>query len=189
MARSGEVADGLLEALRQADPAAHAELWDQFSGRIHAYAARRLRGQPELAEDVLMQTFADAARSIRHFDPQKSPFAAWLFGIARRHIQLELRTRGRRVPTVGLAESSGLSESTDGSDALTDRVHAQRQIALLRTCLSDAEMEGLILHHVHEFSVEEMRRIMGRSARAVNSLLHRARRKARERLARDEREC
>ncbi len=51
--------------------------------------------------------------------------------------------------------------------------------------LSEAEMEALTLHYAHDFSEREISRIVGRSERAVHSLLHRAKQKARERLVRD----
>jgi DNA-directed RNA polymerase specialized sigma24 family protein len=41
----------------------------------------------------------------------------------------------------------------------------------------------LVLSSIEELSVKEIGRVVGRSERAVHSLLHRAKAKARERLA------
>ena len=46
-------------------------------------------------------------------------------------------------------------------------------------------MEVLVLHYVHQLSVAEIGVILKRSGRAVESLLHRAKPKARERLSED----
>ncbi|UCC67039.1 MAG: sigma-70 region 4 domain-containing protein, partial [Armatimonadota bacterium] len=54
--------------------------------------------------------------------------------------------------------------------------------ACVNKALSDAEMEVLVLHCIEGFSTGEIAGVVGRSPRAVNSLLHRARKKARERL-------
>jgi DNA-directed RNA polymerase specialized sigma24 family protein len=82
--------------------------------------------------------------------------------------------------------ASGAGEDDGAAGSSSARIDARRQVALLRAHLSDAEMDVLVLHCAHQFSVDEVAQIMGRSRRAINSLLHRARRKARERLSRDE---
>jgi len=70
---------------------------------------------------------------------------------------------------------------------VAQRLDAQRQVAALATALSGLEMEVLQLHFVEEFSLREIGRVVGRSERAVDSLLRRAKQKARERLAEDAR--
>ena len=62
----------------------------------------------------------------------------------------------------------------------------ERKAARLAELLTDMEMEVLVLHCVDEFSVREIAGTVGRSERAVDSLLHRARQKAREGLERDD---
>jgi RNA polymerase sigma-70 factor (ECF subfamily) len=180
----------LVQALRRREPAAHAELCARFGRRLHRFLALRLHGDRQLAEELMVQTLADAARNIGRFDPRRSSLQAWLFGIARRQVLGELRRQQRRksvpesaqVPIEAVPEES-LTE--DPSNALAARVAAQRQVAALRAHLSDMEMEALLLHCVHGLSVVEIARVLGRSERAANSLLHRARQKARERLADD----
>jgi RNA polymerase sigma factor (sigma-70 family) len=68
----------------------------------------------------------------------------------------------------------------DMAVAVVDRLEARRSAARIAAALSDLEMEVLVLHCVDEFTAKEIGRILGRSERAVESLLHRAKRKARE---------
>jgi RNA polymerase sigma factor (sigma-70 family) len=87
---------------------------------------------------------------------------------------------------VSLEANPGLVGGSSSDSDLSSRVEAQRRVQMLANALSPAEMEVLVLHFVDEFSVKEIARIVGRSRRAVDSLLYRAKGKARERLARDD---
>lgn len=180
----------LVRGLRDADPTAQAELCDEFGPRLSRYLATRLGPQAALAEDLMIQTLAEAACNIRRFDPRKARFVAWLFGIARRQAQLELRRQRRRKsvpPSAQLSLDSVAEQSAPGdlAEATVAKIEATRQVAELRAYLSEAEVEVLLLRCLHQLSVKEIGQVLGRSERAIDSLLHRAKRRARERLAGD----
>jgi DNA-directed RNA polymerase specialized sigma24 family protein len=80
------------------------------------------------------------------------------------------------IDTINEVPSAG-----DMAADLAARADAQQKIAELSRFLSDSEMEVLTLHWVDELSAREIGRIVGRSHRAVESLLHRARKKALDR--------
>jgi RNA polymerase sigma-70 factor (ECF subfamily) len=179
----------LAQQLRRPEADAHADLCDRFGAALHGFAAQRLGGDEELAEDVMVQTLVDVVRNIRRFDPARGTLASWVFGIARRKIQGERRKllRAKSIPRsaqTSLDEMREVSSGEDLSVGVAARLHAERAAAAIAQVLSEAEMEVLILHCVDGFSVREIGRIVGRSAKAVDSLLHRAKRKAREELAR-----
>lgn len=78
-----------------------------------------------------------------------------------------------------------LSETPDVHDLAADvalRLDAQQQVRLLAGALTELEMEVLVLRCADELSAKEIGQIVGKSERAVHSLLHRAKQKARERL-------
>ena len=139
----------------------------------------------------MVQTLAEATRCIGRYDTRKATFTAWLFGIARRLVQIERRRQSRRksVPSSAQISLDQLPETlspTDLETSLTESLEARRHVARLRDCLSEGEMEVLVLHYVHQLSVPELAVILKRSGRAVESLLHRAKTKARERLTEDD---
>ncbi len=181
----------LLEGLRQRTPEACVALYDRFAEGIFRFAALRLPEDTQTAEEVVVQTFADAVRDIGRFNPKQSNLSAWLFGIARRRIQAEIRIRKRlksvplaaQIPLEQVAEAASQGDFATG---VTERLVAKQKVAVLTEVLTETEMEALTLQSVEELSAREIGRIMGRSERAVHSLLHRARQKARERLAEDE---
>ena len=190
-ARSSEEADAaLVRGLRERAPEACAQLYNRFAPGIHRFAVARL-GDVETAEDVVVETMVSAVRDIRRFNPRRSSLAAWLYGIARRRVQIEIRRQRRRksVPASAQVSTEAVRETSDGRDLAATaaaRLDAQRKVAHLRALLSDKEIEVLLLSCVEQLSAREIGQAIGRSERAVHSILHRARKKARERLVGDE---
>lgn len=180
----------LLRGLRDASPQAVEELCERFGPRLDRFAQAWLVGDGPAAEDVTVLVLLDAVRNISRFDPRRSSFSAWLFGIARRKVQDELRRRGRRtsIPSSSQVRIDAVGETPateDMAELLSSRVDAQRQVEALARVLSSLEYEVLVLSAADELPAAEIGRIVGRSERAIHSILHRARKKARERLVDD----
>ncbi len=187
--QSSEAIIRVISGLRRSDTQAQADLCELFGRDIQKFVARRLREHSDLAEDIMVQTLVDAIRNIARFDSSISTFRAWLFGIARRHMHGELHLQARRtsIPARALVPIDALRETggDDFTEASMERLEAKRQVAALTTSLSELEMEVLVLRCVHQFSLKEIGQVVGRSERAVDSLLNRAKQKARERLGHD----
>jgi len=182
--------EGLVQGLRAGAPEAAQELCARYGPRLYRFAAARLPGDAPAAEDVMAYALTDAAHNIHRFDPRRSGFTAWLFGIAARKLRDAVRVQRRRKSLPPSAQTSMESlaeaaETTDLAETLAARLDAQRQAADLAAVLSNLEFEVLALHCVEELSAREIEAVIGRSERAVHSILHRARQKARERLVHD----
>jgi RNA polymerase sigma factor (sigma-70 family) len=183
--------DALIRGLLEAAPAECSALCQRFGPKLHRFAAARLGWDGQLAEDVAIQALADAIRNIRQFNARKSTLTAWLYGVVRRQIIRELRRLGRQksVPAAAQVPFGGLDEEAmeaDPAARLAAQLDARRQVGEVAVLLTDTEFEVLVLSAVDELSAREIGRVVGRSERAIHSLLHRARTKARERLVRDE---
>lgn len=183
--------DLLIRGLREAAPDACSELCRRFGPRLHRFAAARLGWDGQLAEDIALQALADAIRNIKQFNTRKSTLTAWLYGVVRRQIIRELRRRGRQKspPAEAQVPFDGLDQTTmeaDPAGRLAGQLDARRQVTDVAGILADIEFEVLVLSAVDELSAREIGQVVGRSERAIHSLLHRARTKARERLVRDE---
>lgn len=181
----------LVAGLRDGSAAASAELCRRYGPRLHRFAAALLVGDGPLAEDMAIQALAEGARNIRRFNPRRSTLAAWLYGIARRQVQSELRRQRRRksIPAsaqVTLESVAGFADDVDIESDCTARLEARQKVVGIAKALTDVEFEVLVLHCVDEFTAGEIGRIVGRSERAIHSILHRAREKARERPMSDE---
>ncbi|WP_066368453.1 RNA polymerase sigma factor [Herbidospora mongoliensis] len=63
-----------------AEPECFAALFDRHAPHLHAYVARRLG--PDVADDVVSDTFLDAFRRRHVYDPRHTDARPWLYGIA-----------------------------------------------------------------------------------------------------------
>jgi RNA polymerase sigma factor (sigma-70 family) len=181
---SQEATSVLLRGLRSGASGAWGRLYDQLAPGIHRFACSRLSGDAEAAQDAVVETLADAARRISRFDPQKSSLSAWVYGIARRVVQTELRrrTRHKSVPAwaeVSFEDLAELSDSRDLGARTAARLDAQRRVREAADLVSEPELEMLSLSSINDFSVRDIGRVVGRSEQAVRVALHRARQKAR----------
>jgi len=181
----------LAQRLARREPGACAELYDRFGPGIHRFAAARLNADIVSAEDVIVETMADAVRNIKQFNPGRASLAAWLYGIARRRVGIALRRQKRRksVPADARVSMDAVAEAGDGVDmesGVVDRLEAKRQFATLAGSLTETELEVLVLECVERLSIRQIAQAVGRSERAVHSILYRAKRKARERLEHDD---
>jgi RNA polymerase sigma factor (sigma-70 family) len=179
-----------LEQLRERSAEAWGDLYDRLAPRIYGLALALLPGDPETAEEVVVETMADAARDIMRFDPRRSSLSAWVYGIARRRVRMEIRRRRRRksVPASAQVSMEVVGETSDGRDiaaSVSARLDAEREVSELRSVLSDAEMEVLVLSCIEGLSVREIGQVVRRSEQAVHSVLYRARQRARVRLVSD----
>lgn len=181
----------LVRALREHRPEAYAGLYDRFAPGLRRFAAARAAGDGQLAEEVIVETFAGVARDIGGFDLRRSSLGSWIYGIARRRIWAELRRRNRlkSVPASAQVSLEALGEAADQRDLAAEisaRLDAQRRVEEVAKRLSQMEMEILVLSCVDELSAREIGRIVRRSEGAVRVMLHRARKKAREGKVEDE---
>lgn len=159
----------LLKRAKAYDPAAVAELYDQYAPRMYAYIYRRV-GDAALAEDLTSELFLRVLRAIQNEQAWRDSFTAWLYRIAHNLVVDHYR---RQPVTSPLPEE--VLEAPDGDPAL--RVEE----ALTRERLWDAirqltpeQQEVLALRFGEGLSARETGRIMGKTTGAVEALQHRA---------------
>ncbi|RYG45498.1 RNA polymerase sigma factor [bacterium] len=146
-----------------------------YQSVIFAFVARRVRPVEE-AEDVVAAVFVDA---FRHWGRRKGDPRLWLLGIARRKVADSLRKRRTQWT---------LREEDAVADALGDfvrRAEADRAAALVAR-LPENERDALLMQVLEELPIEEIAAVLGRSTKATNSLLGRARTRVRRLAAKDE---
>src|SRR5438094_10545656 len=79
------VEDAQLILASREDPAAFRLLYDRWAGRVLSYLYARVR-DPEIAADLLAETFAVAYERRHRFKDTGRPGGAWLYGIARKEL-------------------------------------------------------------------------------------------------------
>jgi len=167
------------------------ELYDRFGPKLFVFALACFPEDRQLAEDIVVQSLAHATRHIGRYDPRRSALITWLYAIARQQIRDEVRLQ-KRLKSVPLSvqtpieDAAAIPDDQDLASTVAARVDARRLLHRLAVELPATEFEILVLNSIDMLSAKEIGRIVGRSERAVHSLLHRAKRKARERSERDE---
>ncbi|MBS1725683.1 MAG: RNA polymerase sigma factor [Armatimonadetes bacterium] len=140
----------------------------QYQDLVFAFVSRRIRPVEE-AEDVVASIFVDA---YRHWNHRKGDPRLWLLGIARRKVADSLR---KKRPKWSLRESDSTSNAMD---EFVTRAEADQAAAIVAKLPAD-ERDALLMQVVDDLSIEEIAVILGRSVKAANSLLGRARKRVR----------
>jgi RNA polymerase sigma-70 factor, ECF subfamily len=136
------------------------------------------------AEDIVAEVFADVCRQIervpvRSSDPENDATQAYLIGMARRKIALALRKKERRRET----EYPEADITPDTAQDLQTRLLSQEAATMIHKTLDalpELQREILLLKYVDLLSLREIGLVLGRSEKAVSSLLQRARATARK---------
>jgi RNA polymerase sigma-70 factor, ECF subfamily len=168
----------LLESLQERDAAAWDEVYEGHAREVYGFVSRLVRGDPQAAADVFQDTWLDAIGHIGQFDPTRGELHSWLFGIARRRVALHWRQRLIRGGAAATAREEIAIEGMDGAVVTDDVLEHLEQGAVVRASLLAMPPERrqvLVEKYVEELSVAQIAARTGKSAKAVESLLSRAR--------------
>jgi RNA polymerase sigma factor (sigma-70 family) len=147
------------------DEAAFAELYDRHAPPLAAWL--RGRSDPDSAQELLAETFAQAWCARRRFDPERGSERAWLFGIAQNLVfgyyrRLEVENRARK--RLGVVLEPALDED---ADARVDAVALRAELSARLARLPDGTREAVLLRVVEQLDYAELARRLGCSATAA----------------------
>lgn len=173
----------LIRLLKQRDRSAWSAAVDRHLGELYGFVFHLVGGDRTVAQDLTQEAWLEAVDGIGHCDAARGSFRNWLFGIARKRVALHFRRRalagsasslsGSYVEAIELADISSLPEEALEQVEQRDAVRA----ALL--LLPGDRREVLLSKYVEGLSVAAIADRMGRTAKAVESLLSRAREQVR----------
>lgn len=98
------------------EPDALADLYDRYSGMLHALAVRVL-GRDGEAEEVVQEAFLQVWRQAGRYDPARSSVSTWLVLITRSRAIDRLRSRKVSDRTVAAAKSENRATHTSPAGA------------------------------------------------------------------------
>ena len=179
--------DELLTAARSGDTAALEALLVRYQPHLYRFGLR-MCGNVEDAGDVAQESLISMARSLRDFRGDSS-VSSWLFTIARRFC-VKKRRRSKFAPAreepLDARESESARRLVDPSPS-PEQAATNQELATALTRAIDAlaapQREVLVLRDVEGLSAPEVAKVLGISAEAVKSRLHRARVAVREELS------
>jgi RNA polymerase sigma-70 factor (ECF subfamily) len=129
---------------------------------------------PDAAEDLLAETWMAAAKHLPRFKGDTQDFRAWLFAVARRRVADHYRKRQRRPDEVCLESASDRPACGDTEEEVINSISAQLAIEALVRELPEDQAEVVLLRVVADLSVDQVAKIVGRSAGSVRVIQHRA---------------
>jgi RNA polymerase sigma-70 factor (ECF subfamily) len=176
-------------ALQAGDESAFERLVGLYSERAYALFVRFL-GRHEGCEDLVQDLFLRMWKARDRYQPT-ARFTTWMYRIAfnlaandgerrrlRRSQSLSMET------TTGQTLGSGLTDETVFEPSIgLERADTVRQVREAIASLPDTQRMALILARYEEQPYQDIGDALGISAKAVKSLIHRARETLRERLA------
>lgn len=169
-----------LSAIRALDPAAIDALVTHYAPRLNGFL-RRLGASPEVAEELVQETFV---RLVRHAPrlPDGSRVAAWCFTVARNLWRSHRRWAwldGTRI--LELAGLRPLSSFGPDDELAASRTQARLEAAL--AALPESHREVFLLVAVEGLEPREAAEALGISPENARQRLARARRHLEEALA------
>ncbi|MGZ0163408.1 MAG: RNA polymerase sigma factor [Planctomycetales bacterium] len=181
--KSSEPSDDVA-AMRCLDQQAWGDAYDKYVTSTYAFIAHLVGGDRALAEELHQDAWLTAMSAIDQFAPERGEFRGWLFGIAKRRVAMHFRRASGR-------SEQPLHEETDQASALDDDllpadvIEEVERADAVRAALSemdDTARDVLVSKYVDSMSVAEIADRVGKSPKAVESMLTRARTRLRSLL-------
>lgn len=151
------------------DPVAFRAFYDEALPVVYGYFFKRCGGHREVAADLTQETFLSAVRALRRGETVHAPLP-WIVTLARRRLVDLYRRRAVRSGPVGEWADTPVSVGSRWTSATEARL-----VSALDRIPPDHRL-ALVLRYVDDLPVVDVARLIGRTVRATESLLVRARR-------------
>jgi RNA polymerase sigma-70 factor (ECF subfamily) len=170
-------------ALKRRDQGAVEEWFLAHADQVYTFAFYRVGNDPEVAADVVQETFLTALDRIDQYEPERGAMSVWLMYLARNCIRAANRHRSRVAADDTIWERidarlvpSYLDLAVD--DLPSDALEKQETVALVQATLANLPESyrwALVEHYFEQRSLAEMTRRCDLTTSGVKSLLFRAR--------------
>jgi RNA polymerase sigma-70 factor (ECF subfamily) len=159
----------LISRMKRGDEAALEALYGRYGGLVYTLALR-IVGDPELAREVLQDTFLRSWDGLESYDSTRGRVPWWLMGIARNRAIDLLRSRSHQAR---LREQQRLSPATPATDrAPGDTVEAiglRRAVVSALADLSAAQRHAIELAYYSGLTQVEIARELGEPLGTIKS--------------------
>jgi RNA polymerase sigma-70 factor, ECF subfamily len=169
------VTDAELIVASRTDPRAFRELYDRWADKLLAYFYRRVL-DPEVAADLLAETFAVAYERRRRFRDVGKPGGAWLYGIAAKELSHWFRRQDverRAIRRLGVDVPQLDEESIARIEALADLGSHREALAAALDQITGGEREAVQLRVVSELGYAEIAARLDCTEGAARRRVHR----------------
>jgi len=167
----------LAQSVAEGDEAALTVLYEHYADPLFAFIYHHLDAQRADVEEIWSETWLAALRSIKSYRGQSRLFT-WLCSLARHKIADYCRKQRRHAQVFSTVPAELIEATMDDSplpeSILADRAIRSRVVETLMA-LPDDYRTALVAQYANEHSVDQIAQQLGRSYKATESLLSRAR--------------
>ncbi len=160
----------LLRRARAFDQKALAEIYDQYSPSIYAYALRLL-GDEMQAEDCVAEVFSRLLKALKAGQGPQDHLQAYLYRVA--HNWITDTYRRQPLPPVEIPESLPEDEQLQPEHGAQQRLQQDRIRAALRH-LPPEQRQVIVMRFLQDCSSEEVAAALNKTEGAVKAMQHRA---------------
>jgi RNA polymerase sigma-70 factor, ECF subfamily len=182
MTSAGEGDDArLVAAVLGKDRKATAEFVARYTDAVYAYVHARLAPQHDLVDDLVQEVLLAAWENLRQYRGA-SALQAWVMGIARHKVEDHYRECLRAPEPIGDADNDPRTPvSLPKLDQLLDQDQLRKNTWRVLAGLPERYRVALIWRYWEKASAREMALKTGKTEKAIERLLARARTEFRER--------
>jgi len=170
----------LIRAVQAGDAAALETLYHRHLPAVWRFAFARLLGDTATVEDVVSETFLAAVRRIDRLDPDGGSLVGWLIGIARHKIGDVRRRRVRVHSGVAADDQADAAGDTGDPAAPLESAETRAHVADVLDSLPEEQRMALEWKYLEKLSVRDIAHRLGRTEKAAETILYRARKAFRE---------
>lgn len=171
----------LIARAQRYDAEALSEIYQAYFPRIYQYCYLQL-SNAHVAEDVASDVMLHVLEAIDRYSYRGTPFAAWVFRIARNRV-IDHHRRSSRRPQAELTDT--LPSAAEGPLQLVERGQEYSAVRAAIDRLTEEQRQVIVLKFIEELDNNAIAVVLGRSLGAVKSLQHRALVAMRKTLQRD----
>ena len=165
----------LVAAVLRKDRKATAEFVSRYADPLYRYVRSRLSPRGDLVEDVVQDVFLAAWQHLAGYRGDSS-LQSWLLGIARHKVEDHYRSVLRSADSLSESDEETLPDTGDlGIEERLDRKRMQEKTQRVMAGLSPDYRVALLWRYWEKRSAREMAVETGRSEKAIERLLARAR--------------
>ncbi|MCD6066807.1 MAG: subfamily polymerase sigma-24 subunit [Bacteroidetes bacterium] len=121
----------LVALLQQKDKKAFEYLYDNYSDALYGITLKIVRGDTDLAHDILQEAFVKIWKNFEKYDRQKSSLFTWILNITRNHAIDTLRSKRYKYEIQNLEDNVRIIETTHTSQTNTDTLGVKQAVETL----------------------------------------------------------
>lgn len=162
--------------LRRRSRSAWSKAYDAHARDVFGFVYHLTGGDRLVAEDICQETWLACLDRIEQFDQRRGDFRGWLFTIARQRVALHFRRLASKPATCCIHDDDSEAAS-DGAfpDEILGRIERADAVRAAMLLLAEDRRAALIAKYVEGLTVDQIATRAGKSAKAIESLLSRAR--------------